>query len=52
LISINVLPAGLVAKGDVDNDMQLGIIPTYMLTDQLAIEVLAATPFEHTIDAR
>ncbi len=46
------LPGGLIAKADVDNDTQLGIIPAYMLTDQFAIEVLAATPFEHTIEAR
>ncbi len=45
------LPGGLVAKADVDNDTQLGIIPVYMLTDVLAIEVLAATPFERNIDA-
>lgn len=46
------LPGGLVAKADVDSDSQLGIIPAYMFTDQFAIEVLAATPFKHDIEAR
>ena len=34
----------------VGNDTQLGIVPAYMLTDHLAIELLAATPFEHDLD--
>ena len=46
------LPGGLVAKAEVDNDTQLGIIPAYMLTDMWAIEVLAATPFDHNIEAQ
>lgn len=46
------LPTGLQAEAEVDNDTQLGIIPAYMITDQLAIEVLAATPFEHNIEAQ
>ena len=46
------LPGGLVAEADVDDDTQLGIVPAYMLTDQFAIEVLAATPFEHNIEAK
>jgi outer membrane protein len=46
------LPAGLVAQADVDSDTQLGIIPAYMLTDTFGIEVLAATPFKHNIEAR
>ena len=33
----------------VGNDTQLGIVPAYMLTDHLAIELLAATPFEHDL---
>lgn len=46
------LPGGLVAEADVDSDTQLGIIPAYMVTDQFAIEVLAATPFKHDIEAQ
>jgi len=45
-------PGGLVAEAEVDNDTQLGIIPAYMITDSWAIEVLAATPFEHNIEAQ
>lgn len=45
------LPTGLVAEAEVDTDTQLGIIPAYMITDNLAIEILAATPFEHDIKA-
>jgi outer membrane protein len=46
------LPTGLQAEAEVGNDTQLGLIPVYMITDQLAIEVLAATPFEHNIEAK
>jgi outer membrane protein len=46
------LPGGLVAKADVDSDTQLGLIPAYMFTDHFAVEVLAATPFKHDIEAR
>lgn len=46
------LPGGLVAKADVDNDTQLGLIPVFMLTNQFALEILAATPFEHNIKAK
>ncbi len=34
---------------DVDDNTQLGITITYMLTDIWAVELLAATPFEHDI---
>jgi len=34
---------------DVDSDTQLGITGTYMLSDNLGLEVLAATPFKHDI---
>ena len=46
------IPEGVVAKAEVDDDTQLGIIPVYMLTDNFALELLAATPFEHDIEAR
>ena len=35
-----------------DNDTQLGISGTYMLSDKLGIEVLAATPFTHHVKAK
>ncbi len=43
--------AGLVTLDgvDVDDDTQLGLTVTYMLTDIFALELLAATPFEHDI---
>jgi len=34
---------------DVDSDTQLGITGTYMLTNRIGLEVLAATPFKHDI---
>ena len=46
-----ILPEGVVAEADVDDDTQLGIIPMYMVTDKFGVELLAATPFEHDITA-
>ncbi|MBN0989457.1 OmpW/AlkL family protein [Amphritea pacifica] len=43
--SNNTLVPGL----DVDANTQLGITGTYMLTDNLGLELLAATPFKHDI---
>ena len=40
---------GTDARVDVDNNTQLGLTLSYMLTDQLALGVLAATPFSHDI---
>lgn len=40
---------GADARVDVDNNTQLGLTLTYMLTDQLGLGVLAATPFSHDI---
>lgn len=36
---------------EVDDDTQLGLTATYMLTSSIGIELLAATPFEHDITA-
>lgn len=36
---------------DVDDNTQLGLTVAYMLTDHVAVEVLASTPFEHDISA-
>ena len=46
------IPEGVVLKADVDDDTQLGIIPVYMVTDNFGVELLAATPFEHDIEAQ
>ena len=43
--SNNTSVAGL----DVDDNTQLGITGTYMLKDNIGIELLAATPFRHDI---
>ena len=37
---------------DVDDNTQLGITFTYMLSDDVGVEVLAATPFSHTVSAK
>lgn len=36
---------------EIDNDTQLGLTATYMFTDSLGLELLAATPFTHKITA-
>jgi outer membrane protein len=36
---------------EVDDNTQLGLTATYMLSDSLGIELLAATPFKHDITA-
>lgn len=46
------LPTGLVAEARVDDDTQLSIIPAYMVDSNWGVELLAATPFEHNIEAR
>lgn len=39
------------ATAGVDSNTQLGLAFTYMLSDKIGIEVLAATPFSHTVTA-
>ncbi|MDI6527640.1 OmpW family outer membrane protein [Pseudomonas otitidis] len=41
--------ADLGGKATMSSDTQLGLNFAYMLTDNLAIELLAATPFEHDV---
>ena len=43
------LPGVPTLRADVDDDTQLGIIPAWMITDKIGLELLAATPFEHDI---
>lgn len=38
-----------VFKFDVDSNAQLGLTATYMVTDNIGVELLAATPFSHQI---
>jgi outer membrane protein len=40
---------GLGVKVEVDNDTQLGLIGTYMISEKFGVELLAATPFSHDI---
>jgi len=42
-----VSPNGQVS---IDSDTQLGLTFTYMLTDNWAVELLASSPFTHTVD--
>tara|TARA_B100000315_G_C14593761_1_gene597467 strand:+ start:2386 stop:2982 length:597 start_codon:yes stop_codon:yes gene_type:complete len=37
---------------DVDDNSQVGLTFTYMLSDNLGVELLAATPFEHDISSK
>ena len=39
-----------VGKVEVKDDTQLGLTGTYMITPQVGIQVLAATPFKHTVE--
>lgn len=39
-------------KATLDSDTQLGLTFAYMLTDHVGIELLAATPFQHTVGVR
>jgi outer membrane protein len=50
-IRINQPDLGYVygAKVGIDNDVQLGLTATYMMTDKIGIGLLAATPFTHDI---
>ena len=39
-------------KATLDSDTQLGLAFAYMLTDHVGIELLAATPFQHTVGVK
>lgn len=41
--------AGIGGRATVDNNTQLGLTMSYMFTDNLALGVLAATPFKHSV---
>ena len=51
-ITIPTEPPTVLRGVEIDNDTQLGIIPAYMITDNFALELLAATPFSHDIDVK
>jgi outer membrane protein len=39
-------------KATLDSDTQLGLAFAYMLTDHIGLELLAATPFKHTVGVK
>ncbi|MFK8332738.1 OmpW family protein [Pseudomonas sp. BJa5] len=39
-------------KATLDSDTQLGLTFAYMLTDHIGLELLAATPFQHTVGVK
>ncbi|QQD25463.1 outer membrane beta-barrel protein [Venatoribacter cucullus] len=40
---------GALGKAQIDDNTQLGLTFTYMVSPQIGVEVLAATPFEHDV---
>ncbi|MCY1276731.1 Outer membrane protein W precursor [compost metagenome] len=44
--------AKLGGKATVDSDTQLGLTFSYLFTDQLGVELVAATPFKHQVDVK
>ncbi|MNO72754.1 Outer membrane protein W precursor [compost metagenome] len=44
--------AKLGGKATVDSDTQLGLTFSYLVTDQLGVELVAATPFQHQVDVK
>jgi outer membrane protein len=49
--SSDITPLGGSQGADVGDNTQLGLTFTYMYSDHWGIELLAATPFEHDVDA-
>lgn len=48
-INLPTSPATVLSGVSIDNDTQFGIIPVYMFTDNVGIELLAASPFKHDV---
>ena len=51
-ITLPTEPPTVLRGVEVDDDTQLGLIPAFMITDNWALELLAATPFEHDISLK
>jgi len=49
--SSDITPLAGAQGANVDDDTQLGLSFTYMYTDHIGIELLAATPFEHDVQS-
>lgn len=52
IVTLNGADAFGGSKVDVEDDTQLGLNVEYMLSPNLGVELLAATPFEHTVTAK
>ena len=39
-------------KASIDSDSQLGLTALYMVTNNIGVELLAATPFQHTVSVK
>ena len=51
-LNVNGSPLSQNAKVDVNNETQLGLSLTYMVQDNIGIELLAATPFSHKLQGK
>ncbi len=52
IVTLNGADAFAGSKVSVDDDTQLGLNLEYMFTSNIGLELLAATPFEHTVKAK
>jgi outer membrane protein len=52
IVTVDGVDAFAGSKVDVEDDTQLGLNIEYMISPNLGIELLAATPFEHTVKAK
>lgn len=53
LINVPALGGEIAGTGvEVDDNTQLGLTGLYMLSDKVGVELLAATPFSHTVSAK
>ena len=50
--SLKANGTSLGGKATVDSDTQLGLTFSYLLTDKIGVELVAATPFNHQVDVK
>ncbi|MBO9479935.1 OmpW family outer membrane protein [Salinisphaera sp. G21_0] len=51
-LNVNGFPLSQNAKVDVNNETQLGLSLTYMVRDNIGVELLAATPISHKLQGK
>lgn len=51
-ITLPTSPQTVLRGASIDDDTQFGIIPVYMFSDNVGIELLAASPFEHDVTVK